>query len=150
MLSITTLNHAHVEIPSHCTNLVSSSEIVHNFANSAELHKNCRVSKIVSNFANGKEFCKKGWIYQIQQYFANGVEFHNRGGNAYHIQTFQQNRCVYKWSFVLQSWINVYIFKENNLNYHNRCALANFVPRRFQTVENSNQHNFTNTKPFTN
>ena len=52
--------------------------------------------------------------------------------------------------FVLQPWINVYIFKENKLNYHNRCALVIFVPRRFQTVENSNQHNFTNTKPFTN
>ena len=73
---------------------------MHNFANSAELHKNCTVSKIDSNFTNGKEFCKKGWIYQIQQYFANGVEFHfaNRGGNANHIQTFQKNRCVYKWS----------------------------------------------------
>ena len=80
------------EIPSHCTKLVSSSEIVQNFANSAELHKNCRVSKIVYNFTNGKEFCKKGWIYQIQQYFANGVEFYfaNRGGNANHIQTFQK------------------------------------------------------------
>ena len=30
-----------------------------NFANSAELHKNCTVSKIGSNFTNGNNFAKR-------------------------------------------------------------------------------------------
>ena len=86
------------------------------------------------NFAKGVEFIKYNSISQMVSNFISQIEAEMR-----------------LWvEFVLQSWTNVYIFKEYKLNYHNRCALVIFVPRRFQTVENSNQHNFTNTKPFTN
>ena len=86
------------------------------------------------NFAKRVEFIKYNSISQMVSNFISQIEAEMR-----------------LWvEFVLQSWTNVYIFKENKLNYHNRCAMVIFVPRRFQTVENSNQHNFTNTKPFTN